>query len=103
MVSLNFKEYDKIIKECSAISRLKNRDYGSDSLIRFGVKGIIVRMSDKMDRIVNLTMNDNKAMVVDEKSEDTLKDMINYSVYAIMILRKRLVNNEQSCNIRHRD
>jgi len=55
-------------------------------------KGTIVRMSDKMDRLINLVWNKQVAEVEDEKVEDTLKDLINYAIYSIMMIRGKLVN-----------
>ena len=56
----------------------KNADYGSsfeESLNEFGEVAGIVRISDKYNRLVNLTKNENKVL---ESKSDTLKDMANY-------------------------
>ena len=56
----------------------KNTDYGSsfeESLNEFGEVAGIVRISDKYNRLVNLTKNENKVL---ESKADTLKDMANY-------------------------
>ena len=56
----------------------KNTDYGSsfeESLDEFGEVAGIVRISDKYNRLVNLTKNENKVL---ESKADTLKDMANY-------------------------
>ena len=56
----------------------KNTDYGSsfeESLNEFGEVAGIVRISDKYNRLVNLTKNENKVL---ESKSDTLKDMANY-------------------------
>jgi len=67
----------------------KNRDYaqGDDTFQNFRMvedaglitveEGIVVRMSDKMQRIINL-LNDDAA-VEDETIEDTLSDLRNYA------------------------
>ena len=56
----------------------KNTDYGSsfeESLNEFGEVAGIVRISDKYNRLVNLTKNENNVL---ESKSDTLKDMANY-------------------------
>ena len=56
----------------------KNADYGSsfeESLNEFGEVAGIVRISDKYNRLVNLTRNENNVL---ESKADTLKDMANY-------------------------
>ena len=56
----------------------KNADYGSsfeESLDEFGEVAGIVRISDKYNRLVNITKNENKVL---ESKADTLKDMANY-------------------------
>ena len=40
--------------------------------------GIIVRISDKVSRIINLVFLGTKRMVLDESVDDTVKDLINY-------------------------
>jgi len=67
----------------------KNQDYadGQDPFQNFRMventglcsveEGIAVRMTDKMQRIINLLNED--AAVEDEKMEDTLLDLMNYA------------------------
>jgi len=93
-MTLNFEEYKKIHEECLSISKRKNADYGSEGLKRFGVMGITTRISDKTDRLVNLTWR-KQAEVKDESIEDTLKDLINYATYAIMMQRGKLENENR--------
>ena len=90
MKKLNRKEYDKILAECREISIKKANDYGADVLEVFGEKGAVVRMSDKMHRLLNLIWHQTKPKVNDEKVEDTTKDLINYAAYLIMINRGKL-------------
>lgn len=87
---MNYDEYLKIVKECEELSRKKNADYGDDCLKRFGILGINVRLYDKIERLTNLIYNNKKQSVNDESIEDTLKDIINYSIYCIIINRGEL-------------
>jgi len=85
---LNFIEFQKIHKECLELSKKKNKDYGCDSLKKYGGYGILVRISDKVDRVFNLLKNNPE--IKNEKIEDTLLDIINYSTYMIMLQRNKL-------------
>lgn len=77
---LNYIEYDKIIKECKEISILKNKQYGNESLKLFDGLAILCRMNDKIMRLNNCKGN----------HEDSIKDLINYSIYLLMLIRKKL-------------
>ena len=91
---LNYNEYNQIVAECRDLSIRKNKDYGSYTMERFGMRGIVIRLNDKQDRLVNLIWTGNEALVSEEKIEDTAKDMINYAVYLIMLSRGRLTAEE---------
>jgi hypothetical protein len=65
------------------IFQQKNHDYDS-SFSTFGVIGIIIRMQDKLCRLLSLLSKDQR--VVSESYEDTCLDLINYAAMAIMIL-----------------
>ena len=93
MSGINYNEYCRLQKEIEELSRKKNADYGCDSLIRFGNFGILIRLSDKLDRLKSLYKN-NKLQVTDEKLEDTLKDIVNYAMYMILQERNILVDNK---------
>lgn len=70
----------------------KNSDYGSsfeDSLDKYGVIAAVVRLQDKVSRYQSLTTEGAIQKVHDEKVEDTLLDMINYSVMTIMYYETR--------------
>ena len=88
---LDYDKYDYIIKECKELSISKNNDYGTDSLTKFGINGIIIRLYDKIERLINLSYRNKKINVSSEKIEDTLKDIINYSIYSIMLERNELL------------
>ena len=65
----------------------KNKDYGnsfSDTYKELGEVSAITRMSDKMNRIVQLSKSE--AQVKDESKIDTLKDLASYALMYIMEL-----------------
>lgn len=87
--------YDKIVRELRDTYIAKNADYGNSfekSIDEFGVISAIVRMSDKMERLKSLTVNnalDEKPMV-DESILDTTKDLANYAIMLAMYLEKEV-------------
>jgi hypothetical protein len=92
---------EETFKQCLEISKAKNQDYaGVDDPFRnfknalsVGVsvdRGIMVRMMDKISRISNLL--DKEAAVKDERLEDTLCDLINYSAILLAYLKNEPKN-----------
>ena len=61
----------------------KNADYGN-SFVDFALIGIIVRLNDKINRILNLVGVPASNMLVDEKIEDTINDLYNYCIIGLM-------------------
>lgn len=61
----------------------KNKDYGN-SFEDFSVIGIIVRLNDKINRIINLANASSEEIQVDEKVEDTINDLYNYCLIGLM-------------------
>jgi hypothetical protein len=84
----------KIFKNCLAISKSKQNDYCAnqdpfDNLRRCEIcgvsieQGIFTRLSDKFSRIGSLIKKMNsqdEQLVKDETLDDTLNDLINYTV-----------------------
>ncbi len=78
MDKINAESMQKVYDENYQTFLKKNADYGSsfeESLNNFGEVAGIVRISDKYQRLVNLTKNKNQVL---ESLSDTLKDMANY-------------------------
>ncbi|MEM3781792.1 MAG: nucleotide modification associated domain-containing protein [Candidatus Micrarchaeaceae archaeon] len=80
------KPVPEIGKECYELGVRKNKDYGSDNILKFGTMGIIVRIGDKINRLNNLFKTGTQE-VKDEKLLDTLMDIFNYAVYGVMLSR----------------
>lgn len=62
----------------------KQRDYGHGNILKFGRLGIVVRLSDKLERLKNLTAKG--VSPANESIADTLHDIVGYSVIALMLL-----------------
>lgn len=80
--------FKEITNEMYEIFLAKNTDYGSsvsDTYKDFGLVSFLVRMQDKMNRLK--TLSKKEALVKDEKIEDTLLDLANYSILALIELR----------------
>lgn len=89
---INWESNDPFTTVLLAMNRVhiaKNSDYGNSfdkTMDQFGVTAAIIRLSDKMNRLVNLTQHGNPQ--VKESIEDTLLDMANYCVMTLAYLKK---------------
>jgi hypothetical protein len=78
-------EQMKIIQsEALELFTRKNKDYG-DAFAKYGVIGVMMRIEDKIHRIMSITKN-GVNLVQDEGIRDTLIDLHNYSAMALMLL-----------------
>lgn len=67
----------------------KNNDYGNsahDTYTKYGLVSYLIRLEDKLNRARTLTTKERK--VADERLEDTLIDLANYAILAVMELRQ---------------
>jgi hypothetical protein len=78
------KQMLEVQKEGLELFKRKNADYG-DAFANYGPVGVIVRMGDKIQRLVSVT-NNGVNLVNTESLRDTLIDLHNYSAMAIMLL-----------------
>ena len=62
----------------------KQRDYGHGNINSFGIIGIVVRLSDKIERYKNLMLK--KREPSNESIIDTVHDIIGYCLIALMFL-----------------
>ena len=84
----NVKVHDRICLELNNIYKKKNADYGNsfeNSLDKHGLIAGIVRMDDKMSRLISLNSK-NEQQVMDESMRDTLMDLANYAIMSVMWL-----------------
>ncbi|MBC8427916.1 MAG: DUF1599 domain-containing protein [Candidatus Pelagibacter sp.] len=54
---------------------------------KMALSGVVIRMNDKLNRLMNLILK-NKKDVVDESVEDTFIDMANYAIIAQLVQKK---------------
>jgi hypothetical protein len=86
--------FETILERMAAIHRAKNSDYGNSYelsarlLGRPVVEGLLHRMSDKLARACKLAQG-QEPQVKDEALTDTLLNLANYSVLAVLALADR--------------
>ena len=88
-----------IFKQALALAGKKGNDYsGKEDAMRnfrtFGWKGIVVRLEDKMQRLITFAKGDG-VKVKDESLEDTLLDHINYACLCLIAYREEQGSNNQ--------
>ena len=72
----------------------KNTDYG-DAFATYGTVGVIVRMGDKIQRLISVT-DKGVALVDSESLRDTLIDLHNYAAMGVMLIdeQREKTNND---------
>lgn len=85
-------------KEGLELFSKKNKDYG-DSFAKHGTIGVLIRMSDKIDRCLNISKN-GVNLVHDEALRDTLIDLHNYSAMAIMLMDENTKKSDLESHIK---
>lgn len=88
----NERTFKSIVDKMFETYQKKNADYGSSFsklYDKFGMKSVLIRLTDKYNRLEALTESGGEPQVKDESIEDTLMDMANYAILAIIELRAR--------------
>lgn len=82
-------KFEQITTDMFELYKRKNADYGNSVAKTFdewGLVSFLVRMEDKLNRVTTLTKKQGEARIADEKIEDTLLDLANYSIMALIEL-----------------
>lgn len=82
------------VKELSDLLLSKHKDYGPKNISQApggAINGLRVRMHDKLARINNLI--DSGANPEHESLEDSFKDMANYAIIGLLVLRGQWDND----------
>lgn len=94
--SMEKEIFKQITNEMLDLYIKKNTDYGSsvtDTYKDYGLVAFLVRMSDKMNRLK--TLYRQPAQVSGEKIEDTLLDLANYAILAMIEIRREAKENSK--------
>lgn len=93
---MNREDYGKAFNDVTGqmyrLTMAKNNDYGGETdawknFREFGLKGIVVRMSDKWSRIKTALWEERTYKVLTETILDTLMDLAVYCVIAIIWIK----------------
>jgi hypothetical protein len=89
-------------ERCLPLLQAKGHDYSGDedalaNFRRHGLKGIVVRLGDKYERLNSLVWKARDAKVAGEKVEDTLIDLVNYALLALIVKEDEDVNSTVVC------
>ena len=85
----NVAHHKAICTELSELYARKNNDYGDAFHLSFVEEGMAmarIRLGDKLNRFKTLTKDPNSQGVKDESVRDTLIDLANYAIMAVMEL-----------------
>ena len=88
------QDVDDVVKEVKELLLRKRSDYGSENISRFGELGVVIRLSDKLDRLVNLVVKPKLSgkggnAVNNEPIDDTWLDIIGYGILGLLQHRQR--------------
>ena len=86
MVTDYIPEHHKIALEIAELLDRKGQDYGTENIKKFGSHGVLVRVSDKVERLINLSKRNNKPNF--ESVEDTWRDIAGYAILSLIELRE---------------
>jgi hypothetical protein len=81
------REMAENLQQLFDLFKVKQRSYGADNIAIGGYVGVNLRMSDKMRRMWNLVVNGIANPLVDESEEDTLLDLADYALIALLVKR----------------
>lgn len=79
------QKHQELLNTLHEVYIAKNHDYGDsvhDTYNKYGIVSFLVRLEDKLNRA--RTLSKNTQLVNDEKLRDTLLDMANYALLAVL-------------------
>jgi hypothetical protein len=80
--TIGFRALDVVLDNIRLLDK-KNQDYGPGNIAVFGEQGVLVRASDKFERLKNLFSKKRKPR--NEPITDSWRDISNYGVIAILV------------------
>lgn len=74
-----------LMLELFEMFKAKQSSYGPKNISTFGEKGVIVRINDKLQRLIRLVWYGYEDRIEDEKIEDTYFDLADYALIALLV------------------
>lgn len=84
---LNVCRHQAVCEELNRLYERKNADYGDSFHKSFCEEGwamVRIRLGDKLNRFKSLSRDPARQQVMDESMRDTLIDMANYAIMAVL-------------------
>lgn len=75
----------RVLQEMYETFCRKQRDYGRGNIAKFGESGVMIRLNDKVERLVNLWKK--QQMPENESTDDTWVDVATYGAIGLMCSR----------------
>jgi len=96
MSEIEFDNFRILFTQCQKLAEIKNKLYGIKNLLIFDGLGILTRMNDKIARLNNLLIKPESSNIDFEETtketlNDTILDLINYSIYLYLFKNKLLL------------
>ena len=82
-------DFIEIVLQGIVLFDKKQHDYGSGNIAKFGDLGVLIRCSDKVERLKTLLLSGENPEFMEESVEDTWIDIANYGFIGLMCLRNR--------------
>lgn len=87
-------EFKEITDEILKVLEDRNERYGDNNLLSYGLLGLIIRISDKLSRIINQISDDS--LLTDEEKysiiEDQLVDISGYSINGLRLMKENKID-----------
>jgi hypothetical protein len=81
------EQFAKIAAELFVLFCNKQKNYGKGNIAQFGEKGVLIRSSDKIQRLLRMVWDGTPNSLNDESIDDTWRDLANYAIIALMCRR----------------
>jgi hypothetical protein len=82
---------DDVAEEMVNLLISKRKSYGLHNLVRFGAIGIVIRASDKVDRLATMLKAGETASADGDSIEDAFKDLVGYGILGLLYHRGMLL------------
>lgn len=86
------REFIAIALANALLMDAKQLDYGPKNISGFGTFGVLVRMNDKLERLKTLFGTGKRKAAKNESIQDSLRDISNYAIIALLIELNRWPN-----------